>query len=344
VIPTTPEDFAKSDKKIIEALFNIGTIYKDGLMDYEKSVEAFETLFNRYPDNDFLLQSYYYLYRIYTEDEDFAKAEIYKQRILSGYPDSDYAKIISDPDYYRKIDSINGLEETYYSSTFNAYAAGRYPEVIQRADSALKVFKSKEILPKFCYLRAVAIGKVQGDSMMVAPLKELVSKYPDSKVVPLAQALLVYLGGGSVAQVGNSTVKAGDSVQGTQPSNESPYVYDPEGFHFYISVFDPVKVKISEIKNLYSDHNTTMFKLDKLTINSMFLNNTSQMITVNRFENKQKALDYLTSVKNNAAIGAKLAPANFKHFVISANNYTTFFKLKDVDQYLEFFNKNYMNQ
>jgi tetratricopeptide (TPR) repeat protein len=342
VIPTTPEDFAKSDKKIIEALFNIGTIYKDGLMDYEKSVEAFETLFNRYPDNDFLLQSYYYLYRIYTEEEDFAKAEQYKNLILSKFPDSDYAKIIKDPDYYQKIDSLAGLEEKYYSQTFKAFQEGRFPEVIHAADSAIKRFQDKSLYPKFAYLRAIAIGKTQGDSLMINPLKQLISTYPSSDVVPLAKALLAYVTGdktllGDGAETNNNGT--------TKPvAAESPYVYDPEGFHFYICVFDAAKVKLPEIKNLYSDHNTSIFKFDKLTVNSMFLNNTLQMITVNRFDNKQKAMDYFTSVSNNAAIIAKLAPANMKHFVISANNYTTFFKLKDVSQYLEFFDKNYRNQ
>ena len=68
------------------------------------------------------------------------------------------------------------------------------------------------------------------------------------------------------------------------------------------------------------------------------------MITVNKFDNKIKALDYYTSVGNNSVIMAKLGPANIRHFVISANNYTTFFKLKDVQQYLDFFNANYLDQ
>ncbi len=345
VIPTTAEDFAKSDKKIVEALYNIGVIYKDGLADYDKSIEAFETLFKRFSDNPYLLQSYYYLYRIYTEQEDFTNAEKYKRLILDNYANSDYAKIISDPEYYKKVDSIQGLEENYYSSTFSAYSSGRYPEVIQRSDSAIGHFANKELLPKFSYLRAIAIGKLQGDSMMISPLKDIVVKYPGSTVVPLAQALLSYLTGEKISALPVTVSSSGDTVKtSTQVVNESPYVYDPEGFHFYISVFDAVKVKITEIKNLYSDHNTAMFKLDKLTVNSMFLNNVSQMITVNRFENKQKALNYYNSVNNNAAIMAKLGPANMKHFVISANNYTTFFKLKNVEQYLDFFNKNYMTQ
>lgn len=340
-IPTTEEDFAKSDHRIMEALFNIGAIYKEDLSDYERAIEAFQVLFNRFPANDYLLQSYYYLYRIYVENEDNANAEKYKNLILSGYPDSDYAKIINDPDYYKKIDELRGHEELFYSQTYTQYSNKNFTRVVMASDSAIASFKNKELIPKFCYLRAVSIGKLNGDSLMVAPLTELVNKYPDSPVTPMAKALLQYLLGTTAIAGGQQGVN--DSVAAVQLAEESPYVYDPEGFHFYIAVFDAVKVKIAEVKNMYSDHNTMMFKLDKLTVNSMFLNNSLQMITVNRFDNKVKALDYYASCKNNAVIMSKLGPANIKHFVISANNYTTFYKLKNVEQYIEFFEKNYLN-
>ena len=55
-------------------------------------------------------------------------------------------------------------------------------------------------------------------------------------------------------------------------------------------------------------------------------------------------MDYFTSVNNNTAIMAKLGPADLKHFVVSANNYTTFYRLKNVQQYLDFFTPNYLNK
>lgn len=335
VIPATPEAFAKSDRKIIEALYNIGVIYKDGLMDYEKSEEAFATLFNRFPDNEKKLPAYYYLYRIYTEQENTAQAEKYKNLIISQYPSSDYAKIIADPNYYEKQDSIKGLEEKEYGRVYAAYQAGDYAGVIQASDQALHSFSDKALLPRFAYLRAISIGKTRGDSALKQPLQELIAAYPSSPVTPMAQSLLNYL------QYGTSITPEANENQPVSAIT-SPYVFDPQAFHFYIAVLDAVKVKINEVKSLFSDHNMAMFKLDKLTVNSMYLNNTLQMITVNRFDNKDKAMDYMNSVKNNVPLMSKLSGANMQHFVISASNYTTFYKLKDVAQYLDFFEKNYL--
>jgi tetratricopeptide (TPR) repeat protein len=342
-IPITPDAFVKSDNKIMEALFNIGAIYKDGLNDYDKAINAFETLFKRFPENPFLMQSYYYLYRIYVETEVPAKANFYKDLILTRYPESDYAKIINDPNYYMKIDSIGDLEEVFYGQVFQAYSNKQYGYVVQTADSALKKFKDKNVIPKFAYLRAISLGKLFGDSLLVPALNSIVAKYNYSPVSKMAQDLLNVKTGKPQAI---KSVTPTDTIPGIKklPDTESPYVYDPEGFHFYIAVFDAVKVKIGEIKNLFSDHNTALYKLDKLTVNSMFLTNDLQLIMVNRFDNKIKAMDYYTSVNNNAAIMAKLGPANIKSFVISANNYSNFYRLKNVQQYMDFFKINYLNQ
>jgi hypothetical protein len=199
------------------------------------------------------------------------------------------------------------------------------------------------VIPKFAYIRAISEGKLHGDSALIISLKDIVSKYKSSPVSKMAQDLL-NIKQGKYAQVSKNVSPADTSGNKGGQKTESPYVYDPEGFHFYIVVFDAVKVKLSEIKNLYSDHNTNMFKIERLTVNSMFLNNDQQVITVNRFDNKDKALDYYNTIKNNTTIMNKLAPANMKHFVISANNYTTFYRLKNVQQYLDFFKANYQNQ
>ena len=75
----------------------------------------------------------------------------------------------------------------------------------------------------------------------------------------------------------------------------------------------------------------------------MFLNNKQQIITVNNFENKEKAMDYFNSIKKDKTIFSKMSPKDYQHFVISVNNYSTFYKDKDVDKYLNFFNTNYLS-
>ncbi len=193
-IPFTEEQLAVSDSLIEEAFYNLGFIYKDKLIDSPKAIESFETLLERFPMNKNQLQVYYQLFRLYTNDENFEKAEIYKNLIIEQYPESDYAKLLLDPDYYKEIEARQNLAQTLYNETYEHYEAERYYTVYSNSSRALSEFEGPpEILAKFEYLRAISLGKIEVvDSLQVA-LEKLVMKYPDSEVTPLAQNILDYL-------------------------------------------------------------------------------------------------------------------------------------------------------
>ena len=66
------------------------------------------------------------------------------------------------------------------------------------------------------------------------------------------------------------------------------------------------------------------------------------MITVNNFDNDEKAMDYYISIQNNPYIFTKLENSGgYDDFVISAENYPIFYRNKDIKQYLRFFEKYY---
>src|SRR5258706_7675596 len=87
-----------SNRKIIDAYYSNGLIYKESLGDMYASAESFETMLKRFPDNKYTLQSYYNLYRIYLAVDDSAKRDYYKNILLNQYPESEYAALIRNPD------------------------------------------------------------------------------------------------------------------------------------------------------------------------------------------------------------------------------------------------------
>lgn len=335
-IPVTPDMISKSNEKIKEALFNIGMIFKNGIGDLDKSIEYFEKLINRFPDNQYLGASYYYLYKIYEEKENISKADYYKNLLVSKFPNSDYSRILTDPNYYRTLDSLKNLVAGYYKITYLAYTNADYNTVIKNCDSALIKYNSKEYNPKFEYLKALTIAKTQGVEMFKKALQGIIQKYPACEVKTLAQNTLNTL---------NDLNKNGSGVPGDSTANNvqdaSIYKFNPGDFHFYILIADARNININELKVAFSDHNLKMYSLDKLIVNSLFLDEKREVINVARFENKDKAMDYYLSVKNNKSVTSKIKNGDFQHFVISANNYSAFYKNKDVDKYLLFFNQYY---
>jgi hypothetical protein len=69
------------------------------------------------------------------------------------------------------------------------------------------------------------------------------------------------------------------------------------------------------------------------------------MITVNNFEDSQKAMNYLLGIRDSRYIFTRLENAGeYFDFIISAENYPVFYRNKDISQYIRFFEKNYPAQ
>ena len=77
-------------------------------------------------------------------------------------------------------------------------------------------------------------------------------------------------------------------------------------------------------------------------VNSLMLDDSRQMITVNNFDNSRTAITYFMGILTSKYIFTKLENAGeYQNFVISVENYPILYKNKDVPLYLRFFEQNY---
>ena len=65
------------------------------------------------------------------------------------------------------------------------------------------------------------------------------------------------------------------------------------------------------------------------------------MISVSHFKTKTNGLTYLRFTKNDRGIVDIIANSNPVTFIISTDNYPIFYKSKDEQHYLDFFNRYY---
>ena len=101
-LPTSVEAMKESNQKIIEAYFDAGVIYKEKLSDIPQSISTFETLNTRFPNSENRVMVLYFLYRLHEEKGNIDFAKDYKRMLLNEFPQSDYAKLIKDPDLCRR--------------------------------------------------------------------------------------------------------------------------------------------------------------------------------------------------------------------------------------------------
>ena len=118
-IPATDSAVEATYKNIETALYNMGMIYKDDLKDYDKAGESFKELIKRFPASAYLLASYYNLYGIAREQNNPAMVDYYKNIIATQFPESMYAKVLTDPEYFKNLEREDQEVRDYYAQTYD---------------------------------------------------------------------------------------------------------------------------------------------------------------------------------------------------------------------------------
>jgi len=342
-LPLTPESIEASNQQIATALFNAGIIYLEELFDKNRAAEVLSQLNTRFPENESALQANYHLYRINRDLGNETEMNLYKDVIISRYPDSDYAKILIDPNYNVELEAAMNRVRSLYEETYQAFNRGQYRTAIIYSNDALANYQNEELIPKFAFIRAVSLGKTENQDTMRVELNKLITEYPDSDIIDFARRLT---GEGS-----QGTTVAGDTISGKggdekteKPLDLSMYKFNPGATHFYVLIVDGAQVNVYGTKVRISDFNTKNYSVEGLQVNSVLLDNSRQMITISSFTELDKALRYFNGIKEDTYVFSGFKEGSFEQFLISTENYPVFFKEKNTAAYKQFFEKNYLKK
>ena len=339
-IPMTKEKVEASNEMILDACYQAGFIFTEGLGDYGNATHMFETLLSRFPESKYKVQSAYELCTLYGTLQNQPKSDEYRNLILTRYPESDYAKLLVNPNYYKEISARQSEATVLYNDTYRAFTNQQYYMVINNAGIARTKYKSDTLLmPKFDYLRAMALGKIEVVDSLVAGMKQVVRDYPRSSVKPLAENVLAYL---STQKDSKGQPIQTDTAKSSTPKPEAIYSYDPSAMHFYVLIVNEDLVDVDALKIKISDFNERFHSLENLMVNSLVFDNGRQMITVSNFENSESAMNYFMGILGSKYVFTKLENAGeYANFIISVDNYPILYKKKDTRQYMQFYEKNY---
>ena len=334
-LPFTDEQKQEAHLQISGALYNVGFIYLDRLSDYPRSIEAYERLDTHYPGNKNELPAWYALYKMYNDLKDTEKADDYKSRILSKYPESSYASFILDPNYYQKLEEESRQASDLYTRTYDAYQQGQYYRVRMNAERALELYAADTALaPRFALLDAVARGRLETVDSMAYALLRVVKTYPNSSIRNYATTLL---------QDVNDEYHLGIDLRGIaegkgdkkEAKPKAPYVYEPNTQHLVVIVFNPKVIRVDPLKVRISDFNKKDYRFKEFEINSMLFNE-QMLVSISPFESEKEAKDYIASMFLTDYIFGGMAKDSYSVLPVSVKNYPVFFKEKKLDEYKAF--------
>ena len=344
-LPLTPGAIDTSNTLIANAMYNAALIYYDLLKDEKRSNEMFDQLITRFPESELIAPSCYLLYINYKKTNN-PKGDQYKNIILTKYADTDYAKLILDPDYYKKItERLNELEKKY-GSAYDAFTKKLWQRTIQLADESIPLCDNNITLKsKFDYIRTISIGQLLGQDSLKSGLASIIMKYPNTKVSELATFYLSTFG-----NIGEVMANAGDSLtilklEQEKALSESPFTFLPTEQHYVVVIANATSVSIADIKNDLSNFNRDFFALQKFNLNSFYINQEEQMITISRFKNSETAMEYYNTLYSSDVLKAVISGGQVQVFAMSATNYTTFYnKVDKRSLYKPFFNLYYLKK
>ena len=340
-LPLTPEKVEQSNGRISQALYNSGIIYLEELYEKPKAAEMFGSLIIRFPEDDKALQSNYHLYRISRDLDKMEDMERHKDLIVNNWPESDYAKILLDPDYKKELEATQNRVKSLYEETYLAFNRQLYRTAIIYSNDALANYSDEKYVPRFTYLRALSLGKTESRDTMNIELNRLIQDYPNSDIVDLARRVL---GEPNPSEVSKSDSLKIKEEEAAKPLDYSMYKFNPEATHFYALILDGTTVNVYGTKVRITDFNTKSYSVEDLKVNSVLLDNNRHLVTVNSFKELSKALRYYKGLKDDTYVFSGFQPGTYDQFIISAENYPVFFKEKNTEAYKTFFEKNYLNK
>ena len=333
-VPKTPGEknaLILANKK---AMSSLGTLYRERLKDNNKAVEILEELNRRYPGNVYELESWYVLYLAYTDLGNQAKAKEYFDKILEKYPTTNYAKMLTDPDFAAKYLDKEMQENLKFDQAYVLFSQGKYSDAIKQSEENLKgIFGKHPLKPKYALLMAICSGNTEGKEAYINNLRSLIATYPDTEEEKRAKEILRILGVRGAALPGGATDEEG----------KYDFEYKDKALHYVIIVFNE-DIKLNNQKIVVSDYNRKYHKLDKIRISNVFLGekNDTPVLVLRRFKDRDKAMEYYNGVQKN--IGEFIdSSIDYSLLPISQDNYRRVLKNKSVEGYESFFQLNYLD-
>ena len=155
------------------AYFEAGLAYKEQFEVYPKAKDRLLTLLSL--NTRYNLPSLYHLYQIEIETEG-DQAEAYKNRIITEYPDSQYAMILQNPEAMEDALTLFEGRYTFLSERFKSQA---FEEVIDGCFTAILSLQDESLRSRFALLRAHAIGRLDGVEAYQTALSEVALSFPN---------------------------------------------------------------------------------------------------------------------------------------------------------------------
>ena len=322
-IPFTTEQLEASNKILEDGLHHSGVIFKDRLDNLRLAEKALRRVSDNYPDYDQMDDVYYHLYLLYMRKNEPQLAENYVTRLSQKFPKSKWTTLLTDPYYKQNLRFGVQIEDSLYAATYDAFKQGRYSEVAGNTRISESRFPMGANRDKFLFIGG--LGKLNnGDPTgCVNDMKEVVKKYPSSRISEMAGMIVNGVQAGKKLRGGKfdlddiwnyraNVMNDSDSIQQAKFSSERDIDFK------FLLVYHPDSLKENKLLFELARFNFTNFLVRNFEIEVEDLNGLHQM-QVSGFRSFDEAYQYARQLFASKLVVQQMGKST-KGIIISDKN------------------------
>ena len=342
-IPFTLEQLAESNKLLEDGLYHAGVIFKDKLDNLPLSRKSLLRLVNNHPDYAHLDDAYYHLYLLYSRERKPKMAQIYLQKLKAEYPESQWTTLLSDPYYAENAKRGVQIEDSLYTLTYQAFRDGEYDKVERNAQISRNRFPNGANRDKFLFIGGLSKLNDGDIKSSLADLKEVVSKYPDSRLSEMAGMIINGVDAGRRLYGGKfdlNDVWTRRSIELNDRDSTRQKGYSPErnASFVFLLAYDPDKTNENQLLFEMAKYNFTSYMARYFDINIEDLEGLHRM-QISGFNSYDEARQYANAVYQQPAIKRLLG--NVRAYVISEPNLKLLGTSHTYEEYEKFYSKHF---
>jgi len=359
-LPSTQHALDSIDSLTSISLLNAGYIFYDGVGNIPRALQCYHRLAQDYTSFPEIVQAFYMLYRIYDRQGNTPQANYYRDMVLMGFPDSDFANLIRDNEYYKELIRRSRRIESDYEEVYAQYASHRYATVVNLVDEAEELYPEHPSLNKFRYWKGLSLAH-RGDRADAIELFTTLAALPKTdSIQPLAAAQLALLQDGAfdsseeITDADEQRVRQQQApapepksqvaeVEEALPPESMIYRYRENQQYFVVVVINDRTINATELQKLLSDFNSRYYSNSGYRVNAALFTDSTQILTIHRFVDAEQAMSYWRHLQQEESPLRQYADRDHQEFAITTQNYATFYNRKDPAAYIPFFNRYYLN-
>jgi outer membrane protein assembly factor BamD (BamD/ComL family) len=333
-IPLAPEQLAESNRRLQEALFEIGKIYDQKLEEPELAIAALERDVKDFPSYEKVPEALYNLCLLYRRKQDNAGFERCKSRLTSDFPESVFAKLILNPNYLQENKQKNEIIGELYRNAYEQYRSNMFIEASNGIASIRKNYPKSDFEDKLTVLSALITARTVDIPAYIQELKAFQNDFPKS---PLKDFVALCI---QNAEKGKGAPGA-DSAMTAAPK-ELVFSEDFQKKHYFLALIPSLDVPEAQIQAAFSDFNSKFYPGEGLQVTTLpFGDSKHVMLKVQELPTKIRALYYLKKVQESGPFKKDFKQFRPVFLLATQENMQTLYKSKEINAYAVFFAKHY---